>query len=49
MPFTDWADIIDHLHMAETIEQKEFAKAIGESIGEPIVFEENPNELEQVA
>ena len=46
MSFADWADILDHLEMAETIDQKEFAKSVGETIGESISFEA-PNETEE--
>ncbi len=46
IPFNDWADIIDHLHCAETLEQKEYAKSLGDTIGEPVTFDTCPNELE---
>jgi len=47
MSFADWADILDHLHCADTMEQKEFAKALGDTIGEPVEFEYPKEEGEQ--
>ncbi len=47
MSFEDWADILDHLHCADTMEQKEFAKALGDTIGEPVEFESPKQEGEQ--
>ena len=43
MSFADWADILDHLALAETIDQRAFAKALGDTIGEVVDFADNPN------